>query len=654
MSATGTAGSGGHSHIWSGPFFDLPCTPGREWTDADGKTWVEIEDGNGGVTGVPPTELFTIAAWRAKAAKTAKTAKIGNGAGTAPEDPGNGAGTTPDALQPNPTASVAFLRAIIPAGPWVLTSIVPDGVTQTKAFEATDEVNAIEFIMSENAAGKGLYYTSADCGRPISKPAKGDLIGARLLHVDSDPLEDETIEDAKARALAAYRAHERPPSYIVDSGNGLQAGWLFSRKFPFPQVPPGPNNPARKKRIEANVKPIEDRNRALAAAVGAPAGTHNADRLLRLPGTVNWPNAAKKKLGRTPCMASVVEITGVRYALEDFPTETGSSAGATDKRKTRDATRSAKAFHAAEMLRGFGATYEEMKERLLNNNDPDIADWAHEKGMANDEREMRRIWDKAPAGSAADDGDDGEEESEDDEALLAQRMPTIDPRAFYGVLGPLVTATTMRSEATKVGVALQTISHVSLTMRPFFKSRGDGNVPYNIYAVQIGPSGMGRKGTSAEVADNYLGPAIIRLARTIEARVVFTDEDGMMRQDAESAVAATSRKLEWVKRVCDFSVVETEMEIDTLRNESVEATAEIRKLKTILAKTTALRTMRECKAAIADAETRIADLVDRIAESEAYLAEMQAVLGDQPAAIAEAEKTHMAAVEAPAATRQAA
>ena len=89
------------------------------------------------------------------------------------------------------------------------------------------------------------------------------------------------------------------------------------------------------------------------------------------------------------------------------------------------------------MLRGFGATYEEMKERLLNNSDPGIADWAHEKGMANDEREMRRIWDKAPAGSAADDGDDGQEDEEsDDDNLLAHRMPTIDPKAFYGVLGP--------------------------------------------------------------------------------------------------------------------------------------------------------------------------------------------------------------------------
>ena len=624
-----------YSHVWRAADADYPCTPtGVEQSDENiesGRVYAQVRTPEGGQNFVPKDQLVTVAAQKAETKAAAKA--------------GNGAGTAPDALQPNPTASVAFLRAIMPAGPWPLTSIVPDGVTNTRTFEATDEVNAIEFIMSENTAGKGLYYTSADCGRPISKPAKGDLIGARLLHVDSDPREDETVEDAKARALAAYRAHDRPPSYIVDSGNGLQAGWLLSRKFPFPQVPPGPNNPARKKRIEANVKPIEDRNKALAAAVGAPVGTANADRLLRLPHTINWPNATKKKLGRTPCMTSVVEMTGVRYAVEDFPTSIGLAPDGKAK-KARDESRSAKAFHEGAMLVGFGADYEEMRDRLLNHRDPGIADWAHEKGMANDEREMRRIWDKAPAGSAAEDGDDGQEDEEsDDDNLLAQRMPTIDPKAFYGVLGPLVTATTMRSEATKVGVALQTISHVSLTMRPFFKPRGDGNVPYNIYAVQIGPSGAGRKGTSAEVADNHLGPAIIRLARTVEAQLAFTDEDGMMRQDAESAVAAASRKLEWVKSACAFTVAETEAALDNLGKEGAEATAEIKKYKAALARTKSPRTMKECKAAIADTEARIADIVDRIAESEAYLAEMQAVLADQPGRIAEAEKTHATAVK---------
>jgi Bifunctional DNA primase/polymerase, N-terminal len=245
--------------------------------------------------------------------------------------------------------------------------------------------------------------------------------------------------------------------------------------------------------------------------------------------------------------------------------------------------------------------------------------------------------------------DDPADDDEDDEDLLARRMPTIDPKAFYGVLGPLVTATTMRSEATKVGIALQTIAHVSLTMRPFYKPRDDGKAPFNTFNVQLGLSAAGRKGTSAEVPDNHLAPAIMRLARTVEAQLAFVDEDGMIRLDAESAVAAASRKLEWVTRLNDFALIETEMEIETLENESAEATAEIKKLKTTLARTKSPRTMKECKAGIAEAEARIADIVDRIAEAEAYLAEMQAVLKDQSAAVASAQKTHAAAMKALAA-----
>ena len=245
--------------------------------------------------------------------------------------------------------------------------------------------------------------------------------------------------------------------------------------------------------------------------------------------------------------------------------------------------------------------------------------------------------------------DPADEDDEDDEALLAQRMPTIDPKAFYGVLGPLVTATTMRSEATRVGIALQTVSHVSLTMRPFYKPRDDGKVPFNTYTVQLGLSAVGRKGTSAEVPDNHLGPAIMRLARTVEAQLAFVDEDGMIRLDTENAESAAARKLQWVKSVCDFTVAETEAEIDKLEREDAEATAEIKKLKGTLARTKSPRTMKECKAGITEAEARTADLVDRIAEAETYLTEMQAVLENQPGRIASAQKTHAAAMKALAA-----
>ena len=218
-----------YTHVWRASDADRPCNlTGNEGADpnGNGQIWIEITNQDG-TTSVPKEQLVLFDIWRAEQTKAAKII-------------GNGAGTAPDALQPNPTASVAFLRAIIPAGPWVLTSIVPDGVTRTKALEATDEVNAIEFIMSENAAGKGLYYTSADCGRPISKPAKGDLYGARLLHVDSDPNEGEPVEDAKARALAAYRVL-RPPAVLHRRLRQRTApGLAAQQEVPVPSGPAGP------------------------------------------------------------------------------------------------------------------------------------------------------------------------------------------------------------------------------------------------------------------------------------------------------------------------------------------------------------------------------------------------------------------------------
>ena len=57
----------------------------------------------------------------------------------------------------------------------------------------------------------------------------------------------------------------------------------------------------------------------MASRVGAPAGTHNVDRLLRLPGTVNWPNAAKVLKGRIACLSSVVKSSAARYPLAAFP-----------------------------------------------------------------------------------------------------------------------------------------------------------------------------------------------------------------------------------------------------------------------------------------------------------------------------------------------
>ena len=212
-----------------------------------------------------------------------------------------------DDLAPDPDASLEFLKVLRPAGAWVLTAIVPDGPTTTRTFEASDEAGVRKFIVSHNAT-ENVYFTGNLCGRVKKKPAKADMTGAIFLHTDDDPREGETPDEAKARILAAYDAHDPPPSIIIDSGNGLQGFWLFQEDYQLPEI----------EDVEERVAEIELRNKALAKALGTTPGTHNIERLLRLPGTVNHPNKAKLKKGRVACMARVVRVTDARYWPANF------------------------------------------------------------------------------------------------------------------------------------------------------------------------------------------------------------------------------------------------------------------------------------------------------------------------------------------------
>jgi hypothetical protein len=51
----------------------------------------------------------------------------------------------------------------------------------------------------------------------------------------------------------------------------------------------------------------------------AKAGTQNIDRILRLPGTINLPNAKKAKDGRVPCPTGLIWFNGASYDLHAFP-----------------------------------------------------------------------------------------------------------------------------------------------------------------------------------------------------------------------------------------------------------------------------------------------------------------------------------------------
>ncbi len=206
----------------------------------------------------------------------------------------------------------ALLDWLRPGGPWVLTAISPDGPTTTRTF--TDLERTAAWIKQQNQT-RNLHYQANPTRAAISsKATKRDIARVEFLHVDCDPDDGETADAFKARMLPTLEAFAPRPTVIVDSGNGLQALWQLTE-------------PASCDTDE-QIAEIEARNQALAAALGAPAGTHNIDRLLRLPGTINWPNNKKRNNGRVATPSRLVLWTGLRHSLSAFPREASTSAAA--------------------------------------------------------------------------------------------------------------------------------------------------------------------------------------------------------------------------------------------------------------------------------------------------------------------------------------
>lgn len=138
---------------------------------------------------------------------------------------------------------------------------------------------------------------------PVDRAKKEDVTAIRFAHVDIDPpkgrlFTDEEKEAAYTRLLAAK------PSTINWSGNGWQGLWRLGEGV--------------------SEEEVEQINKGLIEHLGGDKGTHDASRLLRVPGLVNYPDAKKRQQGRVPRLAVItVEDDGVvhdhRQMLADFP-----------------------------------------------------------------------------------------------------------------------------------------------------------------------------------------------------------------------------------------------------------------------------------------------------------------------------------------------
>lgn len=186
-------------------------------------------------------------------------------------------------LAPDDAAIRYFISEII-CDDIHLAAVIPDGSIAGRFF-GSDCDAAVDWAIDHNQQGKNLYWTVNRCQAGVGyKPSKSDIKKIRFAHVDIDPPKDGS-GFCKAVVIQRLEALPTPPTMIVDSGNGVQALWKLEEE------------------TEEREK-VEGVNQGIARNFAGDS-SHNIDRLLRLPGTVNYPNSKKRTLGCVPVLASL-------------------------------------------------------------------------------------------------------------------------------------------------------------------------------------------------------------------------------------------------------------------------------------------------------------------------------------------------------------
>lgn len=229
-------------------------------------------------------------------------------------------------LKPDPTRAIAFICWLNSEAPLYLESMANQGKAAPKAktFGLSDYEKAVSFVASGNSdtTQRNMYFLpNAEFLQGTRK--KQNLSAVRFLHVDLDYKDYPGTEEDQADHVMGILLNEkqRPkgiplPTLIWETGGGCQAVWKLDEPL--------------------DIQKAEELNKALLFVLQGGPGTHNADRLLRLPWTMNWLNDKKRADGREPALAWAFEPmdltkTPRTYAVGDFrvkvPKEAAKPAG---------------------------------------------------------------------------------------------------------------------------------------------------------------------------------------------------------------------------------------------------------------------------------------------------------------------------------------
>lgn len=216
--------------------------------------------------------------------------------------------------------AIDFLKWLYPRGPWCLVAIHPDqqdirAATFYPTPTDTDTVgDAKQYegklrVWLEQHASWNIYY---HVNRPLrdmhKKAERRDIDDVCFFHVDVDPRANENL-DAENERIRKVLVDNLPagipkPSCVVFSGGGYNALWRLEE-------------PLSVAGDESKAEEIKRYNLQLEITLGGD-NCHDVTRILRVPGTINWPNERKRKKGRVPRRSEIVYKNDNAYPVVKF------------------------------------------------------------------------------------------------------------------------------------------------------------------------------------------------------------------------------------------------------------------------------------------------------------------------------------------------
>ena len=195
---------------------------------------------------------------------------------------------------PDTAMAAEFLEKWKADGPWALCAFHEDKTNDFATF-GPDTVGEMAAWIEEQQAAQRNTYFHVNAVRPGSgKAKKGDVLRMDFFHVDVDPIKGRDLLEEQKRILAELQTTDLLPlpTVITFSGGGYQCFWKLT-------------NPIV---LDGEVPKVEEAERynVQIAKLLAADNCHNADRIMRLPGTINFPNKSKRDNGQTPVMALVI------------------------------------------------------------------------------------------------------------------------------------------------------------------------------------------------------------------------------------------------------------------------------------------------------------------------------------------------------------